>query len=311
MIPAPLSWNVSGQKVSLSALPLRNAHFLYAADIPAGSCPLHVSMEYAQTKQVPILLRGCDKILAERVQAAGGTALCLGSAAKIPLTDFTPSNSLRALSRRGGRRCVQIQVSPRSAAVLIKSLTSQRHTLPRLRYLYRSSPFRASAAFAALCSSSRIPLGIATTSTYAPGEAHLELLLRDYRAPIGTMELLLTGIIRHLRQHGFSTLNLGEVPFVGSREKTCFLTKRLLFAPLNYLLSPNFNTQGLYAFKDKFNPQWEPLYWVGYPRLHLGDFLLTAYKTRASALLKTPFPKLVRYTASPFFPLRDPLKILL
>ncbi|BDG60303.1 phosphatidylglycerol lysyltransferase domain-containing protein [Caldinitratiruptor microaerophilus] len=83
-------------------------------------------------------------------------------------------------------------------------------------------------------------------------------------APNGTMEFLLSEIALRAREQGVATLNLGMAPFanVGGEGETDLPHRTVRFLYLRF--NRFYNFQGLRAFKEKFNPRWEPRYLV-YP----------------------------------------------
>lgn len=97
---------------------------------------------------------------------------------------------------------------------------------------------------------------------YAPGETTIDLMRHVRDAPNGLMDFLFVHLFEHAKSEGYQRFALGLAPFaeVGSaadaptREKALrVLIERLSFA---------FSYKGLWAYKEKFHPDWEPRYLI-------------------------------------------------
>jgi phosphatidylglycerol lysyltransferase len=92
----------------------------------------------------------------------------------------------------------------------------------------------------------------------------VDLMRRRTEAPPGTMDFLFTGMFEHYKAQGYTGFNIGLSALSGVGEMS---TSRRLEKGVRYLyrhLSRFYNFKGLHAYKDKFQPQWEPRYLV-YP----------------------------------------------
>jgi phosphatidylglycerol lysyltransferase len=99
---------------------------------------------------------------------------------------------------------------------------------------------------------------------YQLNEITIDLMRRTVEVEQGTMDFLFTSMFQQFKERGYDTFNLGLVALSGVGEKP--YSPRLEKA-LHYLynhLNQFYNFQGLYAFKEKFKPQWEPRYFI-YP----------------------------------------------
>ncbi len=76
----------------------------------------------------------------------------------------------------------------------------------------------------------------------------------------GTMEFLFTDLMLRLGTEGYAAFSLGMAPLSGlAPERSHRLWDR--FGSLIYRHGGNFyNFEGLRAFKDKFDPDWQPRY---------------------------------------------------
>lgn len=97
---------------------------------------------------------------------------------------------------------------------------------------------------------------------YAPGETTIDLMRHVRDAPNGLMDYLFVRLFEYSRDQGYQRFALGLAPFaeVGSasdapaREKAL----RLLIDRLSFV----FSYKGLWAYKEKFHPDWEPRYLI-------------------------------------------------
>lgn len=99
---------------------------------------------------------------------------------------------------------------------------------------------------------------------YQLNEITIDLMRRRTEVEQGTMDFLFTSMFQEFKDRGYDTFNLGLVALSGVGEKP--QSPRLERA-LHYLyshLNQFYNFQGLYAFKEKFKPRWEPRYFI-YP----------------------------------------------
>ncbi len=101
---------------------------------------------------------------------------------------------------------------------------------------------------------------------YQRNEATIDLMRHRADVERGAMDFLLTQLMQHCQAQGYDGFNLGLVVFagVGYQPHAPRLEKGVhyLYEHLNQF----YNMQGLRAYKAKFQPRWEPRYFV-YHRL--------------------------------------------
>lgn len=118
---------------------------------------------------------------------------------------------------------------------------------------------------------SRFPVGIVTREEkiYAFAnillsgnrkEISVDLMRYSKSAPNGVMDYLFTQLMRWGREHEYARFNLGMAPLSGLENRPLApLWNRA--GSLIYSYGENFyNFDGLYRYKDKFSPHWEPKY---------------------------------------------------
>ncbi len=83
---------------------------------------------------------------------------------------------------------------------------------------------------------------------------------RDPAAPGGAMDFLLWRVMETARASGRRQVSLGMVPLVGGLvDPAATGMERVLGAAVRRL-NPFFSVRGLWRFKEKFQPTWEPRY---------------------------------------------------
>jgi phosphatidylglycerol lysyltransferase len=91
-------------------------------------------------------------------------------------------------------------------------------------------------------------------------EATIDLMRRRADVPNGTMDLLQVRLIEHLRAEGYKHYSLGMAPFsnVGDQPNAPVIERaiRVLYDHVSVV----FSYKGLYSYKAKFQPRWEPRY---------------------------------------------------
>ena len=96
----------------------------------------------------------------------------------------------------------------------------------------------------------------------APGEATLDLMRRRRDAPNASMDVLFVGMFLASRTAGFDSFSLGMVPWVAVGDEPNAPAVERALRHLNSQMERFFSVGGLYAWKDKFGPRWEPRYLV-------------------------------------------------
>jgi phosphatidylglycerol lysyltransferase len=95
------------------------------------------------------------------------------------------------------------------------------------------------------------------------GEASLDLMRHEPRAPDGVMDAIFLHAFVWAREQGYSRFSLGMAPLAtvgdSSRAPPWERLSRFLYRHGAYF----YNFQGLRQYKEKFHPQWEPRY-MGY-----------------------------------------------
>ena len=280
MYDLPLSWarsEVDVPRLRMLRLSLSRKVWIPCADVPKTWSFSRIFNELLKPMPHGFLLQGCNPNLARFLMVQGGQVAQVGIEAVLPLAG-KEKGSLVELARRGGRWGQVIELSPhethrRQMAALWEQTAHGRK--PQLQCAFRTD-FDAHVRGFALEGEDGRWWGALTLSLMKPGYWHTELLLRRQDAPVGVMEALILAVKARLRDEGARWLSLGTVPFVemadavpGVRcrwpwEAAC---RGRAIAWIGRRLRFSFEYQGLYRFKQKFQPQWQPLYLCGWPDL--------------------------------------------
>ena len=111
-------------------------------------------------------------------------------------------------------------------------------------------------------------------------EVTVDLMRYNARAPEGAMEYLFVQSMMWGRESGFNHFNLGMAPLSGLENRHLAPIWNRVGALLFKHTDNFYNFQGLRAFKQKFDPVWEPRYLAS-----KGGFALPRILTNVSALV--------------------------
>lgn len=106
-------------------------------------------------------------------------------------------------------------------------------------------------------------VGFVTWLPYANGDAAvLDLMRRGEQVPPGVMETLVVDSLADFAARGRSVASLGGVPLAATTARTDRTSQLLgwLYEHGNAIYA----AKGLFRFKDKFAPRWEPMF-LAYP----------------------------------------------
>ena len=123
-----------------------------------------------------------------------------------------------------------------------------------------------------------------TFSRVNPYKVQAELLVRNASAASGTMEALLEHVIKYLKEKGYLFFSLGEVPFELKKPREQSIKSRLL-CRVGQSMHFAYNSATLFKFKDKFSPDWQPVYLCGYPKISLLSLIEIGIRTNYLKLI--------------------------
>ncbi len=291
--PIPLSWSfISDENLQTRFVSLFHLQWLSIARIPQEMDSSKWFKSLLTNPDSGLLIRGCDSLLNDVLKGHGFSSMYVGQEALLHLNK-NPfiKKSLRLLARRGQRhgriREIPFSQENRQRMEALKQQAKHGH-LPQLHHLFESN-FVAHTRCFVLESLSGTWLAGLTISQRDVQSWQTELLLRKRHAPVGVMEALVQDVFLRLKKEGNKYWSLGEVPFVRPGFKLNRTESFLI--RMGYRLRFAYNYEGLYRFKNKFSPQWKPVYMCANKTISLMVLSLLFFKTN---FLRLVFAQAIR-----------------
>jgi len=286
----PLSWStkeIEHPKFYSITLPFSAVPWIYNAEIPASYDLQELCNHIESSFHKGFLLRGCCAELASYLSNKGYETIRTGAEGIVDLEKLNKlSKSVTELANRGSKSgsVKEISLTEINRQRVSSFIDQTPYALkPHLQYLFNTS-FDSNTRCFVFCTSEDEWLGVITISISGINSCHTEMILRNKKASVGVMESLLYSVMNISKDEGFKHFSLGEVPFVTPKEMkktnidTNSLQEHLLFKS-GHILRYAFNYKGLFDFKNKFNPKWEPVYICATPKLPLLSLIDLFYKT--------------------------------
>ena len=272
----PLSWSWS-TATEIDWRPLKlptGGQFIHAPQIAQGVTldELRAQLELL-AKDGPVVAQGLDPTQLEALGAGDG-AMLIGSSARVTLAGYRPPHKVRNLARRATGACVEEVSAPTAGPLQDELEHAARGGLGTLRYVLRARVEDAQRAFVVKAQARAV--GLVTLTNSGAGAWHVEVLVRHPEAPDGSMELLISHVVEVLQKEAQARLDLGQVAFYvedARREGLGVLNRALLSAVPAAVAATGsrFNFEGLRRFKNKFDVEWVPRSFAGWPRLRRRD----------------------------------------
>ena len=314
----PLSWartSTADPVLNVVKLPFSAPGWIPTAEIPDHYSFDQLYREHLSRLPNGFVLQSCSLPLRDYLLEQGCQVAAMGAEAILDLP-WRGKRSVRELARRGRRHgsVHEIELSrthQHKLAQLLRESPSRQGA--QLRYTERPE-FDASTRCFVFETAEKKWLAAITLSTPAPHYVHTELLLRHRDALVGIMEALIAAIAQQLATEGVSHLSLGTVTPLPAAEsdaifaahrhpKELWMQSQLSFR-LGRALNFAFNAEGLWQFKNKFTPRWEPLYLCASPQLSwatvAGLVQATGYVNLVWSRLLGSWPNAIPRLKSPF-----------
>jgi lysylphosphatidylglycerol synthetase-like protein (DUF2156 family) len=269
-IDLPLSWTqIPGEDKNLLSLTGRISHtcWLALADVPENMNMPDLLTEIREQEPNGFLIRGCTGSCVTFLRNEGGKCLRIGSeAVLLKEGDHFQRGSIRELVRRGLRwgNIEELPYTDSNYRMIEELYSHSRYgNRTRLRYLFRNE-FQPQTRCFALMGEHGKPLAALSISRAGKTKYQTELLVRSRQAPVGVMEALIEQVYRSLCAENIATWSLGEVPFVFSTGQKLSVLEKLVQIT-GHQIRFAYDYQGLFNFKNKFNPRWQDVYLCGFP----------------------------------------------
>ncbi len=266
----PLSWlraAIDAPQIKEIPLPRSKSIWLALGEIPFDRSFDEVVEQLPQGRYV---IRGCTPSPAQCLAERGWQCVQSGVEALLHLqNDPTWPKKLRHSIRRAQQelKFYELPLNEKNQMLLHQLEAQTRFARrPKLRHVFRLAEAFSQRLFVAVDEQNNFQAAF-TVSLNAPGHYQGELMLRNACAPFGAMEGLIDFVYRTLAAEKAQYLSLGEVPFV--LHKTQNLKERVIKWG-GYSILPAYDFKGLYFFKNKFKPQWRPVFLCATPALSIG-----------------------------------------
>lgn len=268
----PLSWITTTNKTfspKIKKLTLSRTKWITSAEVPKNKNVTDLIAENFSAAN-KLIIRGCETGLAEDLSNLGFRKILVGREAILNLNNnLLEKKSLRKLINRGSKKGNVFEIGNYNdyKFLLDDLIADSSHSKePQLKYLFITNLNECNRVFVFQSEKNNKLLGAIGIAPQGEGRFHTEVLMRRKNSPPGIMELLIAEISKKLKSENHQILSLGEIPFFNIEPKTFYeklvqLTgKKLKFA---------YNYEGLFKFKNKFNPQWEDIYMCVRPKLKI------------------------------------------
>jgi len=243
------------------SLPFSRTRWITYADIPYGYSVQILYEDLSCSYPDGYVFRGCPSAIGDYFSSANCSLLRTGAEAVLDLRKpHLKGKAVAGSLSRGKKHGFIEEISLHDANMRLFG-QFQRETIhsgkPQLLHLFRDDPATACRSFV-FRSFSGHWLAAMTLSERGPAALHTELMLRHRNAPGDIMECLVAGIFEVLEREGLKELSLGEVPFLlpmQPSEEPLNLMEQFMVS-LAFCCKHAYDYEGLYRFKNKFDPEW-------------------------------------------------------
>lgn len=214
----------------------------------------------------------------DEYRAAGFDTLCIGYEAIVPLDTFTlegsKSKNLRYAVNRmeRGKYRVEVFLPPLSNGLLgnLHEISDAWLTMRKGGEMHFSDGWfdaeiiRNSSVMVVYAGNGSSISFVNFAPEYQKNELTIDLMRHYPHMENGVMDFLFARLLQFAKEKGYVTFSLGLSALVGVGEKPEDPQVEKALHGISEYISQFFNFKGLHNFKEKFQPQWEPRYFV-YP----------------------------------------------
>lgn len=285
----PLSWTTHNPTEFTQTIKTKNICWISHASLHKDQDFFKTIETFYNESNDDIIIRGCNSTIKNYLVTKGFKSIKAGSEAVLDTSkNCFKKKSLKELVRRGLKKGTidKLYYSDENKKKLEEFVKLSTHySEPQLHYLFITE-FKPNNILYIL-HKDEIWIGAILISENSEKKIHTELILRKKDSPVGTLEAIIHQIYQDAKIRNFNYVSLGEVPFVNP----VHLSKDEFYSTLTTLIGRIFgfayNYRGLRNFKDKFNPDWEPVFICVSHRI--------AFKHIFFMFIKTNFYHLILY----------------
>ncbi|MEE9429836.1 MAG: phosphatidylglycerol lysyltransferase domain-containing protein [Melioribacteraceae bacterium] len=289
----PLSWSLETNKTETSVTAKYLGEKLKWLSVCsfANHTQFYNLIDYSLDKQNQnLIIRGCNRNIVEYLKIKGYSATMVGMEAVLETSgNHFEKKSIKQIVKRGLRHgsVIELPYSYNNAQQLEDFKTKTIHAAePQLENLFQTK-FTEDNSLYVLVSKKNIWLGAILVSKNGSEKLHTELILRTKDSPVGVLESILEKIFSEAKNNGMLELSLGEVPFVNNGNNGSIISSSYILRKFGRLLKFAYAYDGLYNFKNKFQPRWDDLYVCSKPKI--------GFEHLVFLFVKSNFHKLVFY----------------
>ena len=115
----------------------------------------------------------------------------------------------------------------------------------------------------------------------------MDLMRYEPDSPNGVMEYLMVALMLWGRDQGYKWFSLGMAPLSGLERKSNAPLWNMIGNTLFHFGTEFYNFQGLYRYKSKFDPVWQPRYLAVPASLQIAPVLLAVTSLISGGLMGT------------------------
>ena len=277
----------SGDEIVYNPIPLQGKRkWICATRVPYGKTVEETFKQiFSQLPNSDLLFDGCTDENKEFLKTYDFNSITFGKEAIIDLSkNEFQKKSLKELIKRGKRHgsVEEVKYSENNEKKLQEFFIKTSHGKePRLQNLFATAFKPYHRLF--VLKKDEIWISAIMLSFKHEKFMQTELILRNSKAPVGVMEALINEILIQLKKEGFEYWSLGAVPFIDYNSK--FLSLSWFFNSIGRKIKFAYNYKGLFNFKNKFNPIWQPYYLCYKNRLNPIQIFQLSQKSNLNKLI--------------------------
>ena len=228
-------------------------------------------------------------------QAAGFDTLCMGQEAIVDLNTFTLEgsayknvrNAVTKMGRLGYRAEVHLPPLPDRLIQALRTVSDEWLTMMRGGEMHFSDGWfdddyiRHSIVMAIHAANGEITAFANLLPEYQKNEIAIDMIRRHRQVENGTMEFLFSSLLEWAKGQGYASFSLGLCALTGIGESTDDPQVEQALRRLAVFFKRFINFRGLQAFKEKFNPRWEPRYLVYHGTASLPGVITTMLRVHS------------------------------
>ena len=293
----PLSWSLEDnqtQKNISSSLLNSKLTWLSVCSFQNHSQFVSYINHFSSKQKDNLIIRGCNNHLSNYLKSKGYSTTKVGMEAVLETTgEHFEKKSIKELVRRGLRhgKVVQVPFSITNKNLLEDFKLKTTHANePQLQNLFQTEFSSDNLLYVFISNKTNLSnkwLGAVLVSQNGRQKLHTELILRTKDSPVGIIEAIIHKVFYDAKNKQFRELSLGEVPFITNHKNYKRTFTEYFAMSFGRMLKFAYSYDGLYKFKNKFNPRWDNLYICSKPKVGFEHLIFL--------FVKSNFLKLVLY----------------